>query len=76
VEPEKAAIGRQRLVETRFRSSEYAGTNQRVTQKLTPFARQRLPKTHFHVSRDSTEVLVDTGNLGIARRFHYNRYAE
>jgi hypothetical protein len=51
VESEKTAINRQRLVETRFRSNEYAGINQRVTQTLTPFARQRLHKINAHVNR-------------------------
>jgi hypothetical protein len=73
---EKNGIVRQRLVQTRFRSNEYAGINQRVTQILTPFARQRRPKTHSHISIYSAEVSVDTGNLGITRRFRYKGYAE
>jgi hypothetical protein len=76
VESEKTAIARKRLVEICFRNNEYAGINQRVTQRLTSFARQRLPKTHSHVNRDRTEVPVDTGNLGITRRFRYKGYAE
>jgi hypothetical protein len=34
VKSEKTAIARQRRVETRFRRNEYAGINQRVTQRL------------------------------------------
>jgi hypothetical protein len=37
MESENMAIARQRLVETRFRSNEYAGINQRVTQRLIIF---------------------------------------
>jgi hypothetical protein len=33
VESEKTAIARQRQFETRFRSNEYAGIDQRVTQR-------------------------------------------
>jgi hypothetical protein len=76
VESEKTAIAKQQLVETRFRSNKYPGINQRVAQRLTPFARQWLPKMHSHVNEGSTEVFVDTGNLGITRRFSYNGYAE
>jgi hypothetical protein len=35
VKSEKTAIARQRQVETRFRSNEYAGINVRVTQRVT-----------------------------------------
>jgi hypothetical protein len=75
VKSEKTVIVRQRLVETWFHSNEYAGINQHITQRLTQFAKQQLPKTFSHV-RDSTKVLVDTGNLGITGRFCCNGYAE
>jgi hypothetical protein len=40
----------------------------------SPFARQRLAKTHSKVDKGSAKVSVDTRNLGISRRFRCNGY--
>jgi hypothetical protein len=40
VKSEKTVIARQRRVETRFRNNEYAGMNQRVTQRLIRILKQ------------------------------------
>jgi hypothetical protein len=72
VESGKTAMARQRLVEPCFRSNKYAGINQSVTQIFTPCSGLRLPKTHSHVNRDSTEVSLAAGNLGITRLSRYN----
>jgi hypothetical protein len=69
VESENIDTAKQRLLETRFRSNKYARINQRVNEKFTPFSIQWLPKTHYNIKRDSTDVFVITGNLGIIRRF-------